>query len=117
MRAANGKNTLIVRNGVIESLWRPGSAVDVEEARDAIHAAAALAGGRPMPMLSEMSDVVITAAARRLFAQATHVSAIAVLGSNDVDRAVAAAVEQEAGYPHRFFSSRAAALAWLQALA
>lgn len=114
MRAANGKNTLIVRNGVIESRWRPGCAVDVEDARDAIRAAAQASEGRPMPMLSEMTDVEISPAARYVFAQAKVVSAIAVLGSNVVDQVLAAAMNRHTEYPHRFFTSRAAAESWLQ---
>lgn len=78
--AAEGKNSLRIRAGIIESVWRPGSLVDVEDARDAMLAVERISGGIPMPMLSEMTDVEITAAARYEFARTTGVLAIAVLG-------------------------------------
>lgn len=111
--AAEGKNSLSVRAGIIESIWRPGSLVDVEDARDAMLAVERISGGTPMPMLSEMTDVEITAAARYEFARTTGVLAIAVLGSNAVDRVVAAAMSRHTQYPHAFFTSRSAALTWL----
>jgi hypothetical protein len=66
-----------------------------------------------MPMLSEMTDVEISAAARYEFAQTKGVLAIAVLGSSTVDRVIAAAMKRHTRYPHEFFTSRDAALAWL----
>jgi hypothetical protein len=111
--AANGKNSLSIRDGVIESVWTPGSFVDVGEARDAMRAAELIIQGRPMPMLSVMTDVVISAAARYEFAKSADVTAIAVLGSSPVDRVVAAATGRDTRYPHEFFTSRADALAWL----
>ena len=115
--AAEGKNSLRVRAGIIESVWRPGSFVDVEDARDAMLAVERISGGIPMPMLSEMSDVEITAAARYEFARTTGVLAIAVLGSNAVDRVIAAAMSRHTHYPHAFFTSRSAALIWLTDIA
>ena len=115
--AAEGKNALSVRAGIIESVWRPGSLVDVEDARDAMLAVERISGGTPMPMLSEMTDVEITAAARYEFARTTGVLAIAVLGSNAVDRVIAAAMSRHTHYPHEFFTSRSAALTWLTDIA
>ena len=111
--AAAGKNSLSVRAGIIESVWRPGSFVDVADARDAMLAVERISGGIPMPMLSEMTDVEISAAARYAFAQTTGVLAIAVLGSSAVDRVVAAAMSRHTLYPHAFFTSRHAAMTWL----
>lgn len=111
--AAEGKNSLSVRAGIIESVWRPGSFVDVDDAKDAMLAVARISGGTPMPMLSEMTDVEISAAARYEFAQTTGVLAIAVLGSSAVDRVVAAAMSRHTLYPHEFFTSRNAAMTWL----
>ena len=111
--AAEGKNSLRVRAGIIESVWRPGSFVDVDDARDAMLAVERISGGTPMPMLSEMTDVEISAAARYEFAQTTGVLAIAVLGSSAVDRVVAAAMSRHTLYPHEFFTSRNAAITWL----
>ena len=111
--AAEGKNSLSVRAGIIESVWRPGSFVDVDDAKDAMLAVERISGGTPMPMLSEMADVEISAAARYEFAQTTGVLAIAVLGSSAVDRVVAAAMSRHTLYPHEFFTSRNAAITWL----
>lgn len=111
--AADGKNALSVEAGILVSLWRPGSFVDADDARDAMLAVERISGGTPMPMLSEMTDVVFSAAARYQFAQSTGVVAIAVLGSSTVDRVIASATSRETKYPHEFFTSRAAALTWL----
>ena len=112
--AADGKNALRVDAGILESVWRPGSFVDADDARDAMLAVDRISGGTPMPMLSEMTDVVFSAAARYQFAQSTGVVAIAVLGSSTVDRVIASATSRETKYPHGFFTSRAAALSWLK---
>ena len=112
--AADGKNALSVNAGILESVWRPGSFVDVDDARDAMLAVERISGGTPMPMLSEMTDVEFSAAARYQFAQSTGVVAIAVLGSSTVDRVIASATSRETHYPHEFFTSRNAAIAWLK---
>lgn len=111
--AADGKNVLSVGAGIITSVWQPGSFVDVDDAKDAMRAVAQISGGIPMPMLSEMTDVEISAAARYEFAQTTGVLAIAVLGSSTVDRVIAAAMSRHTRYPHEFFTSRDEAMAWL----
>jgi hypothetical protein len=112
--AAEGKNTLSVDAGILESVWRPGSFVDADDAKDAMLAVERISGGTPMPMLSEMTDVVFSAAARYQFAQSTGVVAIAVLGSSSVDRVIASATSRETKYPHEFFTSRTAAMTWLK---
>jgi hypothetical protein len=58
--------------------------------------------------------VVFSVAARYQFAQSTGVVVIAVLGSSAVDRAIASATSRETKYPHDFFASRTAAIAWLK---
>lgn len=113
IRAANGKNSLCVSNGIIESVWTPGSFVDVRDAVDAMRATELISQGRQMPMLSVMTDVEISAAARYEFAKSVDVLAIAVLGSSAVDRVVAAATSRDTKYPHEFFTSRTDAVAWL----
>lgn len=113
--AADGKNALRISGGILESVWVPGSFVDVSDARDAMRATKQLCQGRQVPMLSEMTDVVISAAARYEFAKSADVIAIAVLGSSAVDRVVAAATSRDTKYPHEFFTSREAAMAWLGA--
>ncbi len=117
IEAADGKNVLHLRDGILESFWRPGSVVDAADAKDAIRAVARLTGGTPTLMLSEMTDVEFSAAARYEFACSTGVRAIAVLGSSTVDRVIAASTSRETTYPHEFFTSRDAAVAWLQEIA
>lgn len=112
--AADGKNSLRVSAGILESVWRPGSFVDVEDARDAMLAVERISGGTPMPMLSEMTDVEFSSAARYEFAQSKGVLAIAVLGSSAVDRVMASATSRETTYPHGFFLSRDEAITWLK---
>jgi len=112
--AADGKNSLSVDAGILKSVWRPGSFVDADDARDAMLAVDRISGGTPMPMLSEMTDAVFSAAARYQFAQSRGVVAIAVLGSSTVDRVIASATSRETKYPHEFFTSRTDAIAWLQ---
>lgn len=111
--AAGGKNSLRVIGGIVESVWCPGSFVDVDDARDAMLAVERISGGTPMPMLSHMTDVEFSAAARYAFAQSTGVLAIAVLGSSTVDRVMAAGTSRQTTYPHQFFLSEEAARAWL----
>jgi hypothetical protein len=112
--AADGKNSLRVSAGILESVWRPGSFVDVDDARDAMRAVERISGGTPMPMLSEMTDVEFSAAARYEFALSRGVLAIAVLGSSAVDRVMAAGTSRHTDYPHEFFTSKGAAIAWLK---
>jgi hypothetical protein len=47
--AAGGKYSLRFSGGLIESVWRPGSVVDVEDARAAISVVQRLSGGTPAP--------------------------------------------------------------------
>ncbi|MCU1512609.1 MAG: hypothetical protein JWO34_2449 [Arthrobacter sp.] len=112
--AADGKNSLSVSAGILESVWRPGSVVDVDDAREAMLAVERISGGTPMPMLSEMTDVEFSAAARYEFAQSKDVLAIAVLGSSAVDRVMAAGTSRHTKYPQEFFTSRDAAITWLK---
>jgi hypothetical protein len=63
--AAGGKYALRFSEGLIESVWRPGSVVDVEDARASILAVERLSGGTPAPLLVHLTDVQVSAAARR----------------------------------------------------
>ena len=95
--AADGKNSLSVDAGILESVWRPGSFVDADDARDAMLAVDRISGGTPMPLLC-----------------ANWYLAAAVLGSSTVDRVIASATSRETKYPHEFFTSRTDAIAWLK---
>ena len=112
--AADGKNSLRFSEGIIESIWRPGSVVDVEDARASISAVERLSGGMPGPLLVHMTDVQVSAAARHAYDEARSVAAVALLGSSVVDRVVAAALGRLTFCPHEYFTSRQDALAWLK---
>jgi hypothetical protein len=83
---ADGKNSLRFSEGIIESIWRPGSVDDVEDARASISAVERLRGGTPGPLLVEMTDVQVSAAARHAYDEARSVAAVALVGSSVVDR-------------------------------
>jgi hypothetical protein len=112
--AAGGKYALRFSEGLIESVWRPGSVVDVEDARASILAVERLSGGMPAPLLVHMTDVQVSAAARHAYDEARSVAAVALLGSSVVDRVVAAALGRLSFCPHEYFTSRPEALAWLK---
>jgi uncharacterized protein YegP (UPF0339 family) len=111
---ADGKNSLRFSEGIIESIWRPGSVVDVEDARASISAVERLSGGMPGPLLVQMTDVQVSAAARHAYDEARSVAAVALLGSSVVDRVVAAAMGRLTFCPHEYFTSRQDAVAWLK---
>jgi hypothetical protein len=111
---ADGKNSLNLNDGIIESIWHPGSVVDVDDARASILAVQRLSGGIPMPLLVELTGVQVSAAARRAYDDARSVAAVALIGSSVVDRVVAAAMHRHAFCPHKFFTSRQDAVAWLK---
>jgi uncharacterized protein YegP (UPF0339 family) len=111
---ADGKNSLRFSEGIIESIWRPGSVVDVEDARASISAVERLSGGMPGPLLVQMTDVQVSAAARHAYDEARSVAAVALLGSSVVDRVVAAAMGRLTFCPHEYFTSRPDAVAWLK---
>jgi hypothetical protein len=111
---ADGKNSLSFSEGIIESIWRPGSVVDVEDARASISAVERLSGGMPGPLLVEMTDVQVSAAARHAYDEARSVAAVALVGSSVVDRVVAAAMGRLTFCPHEYFTSRQDAVVWLK---
>jgi uncharacterized protein YegP (UPF0339 family) len=111
---SGGKNSLRFSEGIIESIWRPGSVVDVEDARASILAVERLSGGVPGPLLVQMTDVQVSAAARRAYDEARSVAAVALVGSSVVDRVVAAAMGRLTFCPHEYFTSRQDALVWLK---
>jgi uncharacterized protein YegP (UPF0339 family) len=113
---AGGKYSLRFSEGIIESIWRPGSVVDVEDARASILAVERLSGGIPAPLLVQMTDVQVSAAARHAYDEARSVAAVALVGSSVVDRVVAAAMGRLTFCPHEYFTSRQDALVWLKGI-
>jgi len=67
---AGGKYSRRFSEGIIESIWRPGSVVDVEDARASSLAVERLRGGMPGPLLVHMTDVQVSAAARHAYDEA-----------------------------------------------
>jgi hypothetical protein len=104
---ADGKYSLSFSEGIIESIWRPGSVVDVEDARASISAVQRLSGGTPAPLLVQITDVQVSAAARHAYDEARSVAAVALVGSSVVDRVVAAALGRLSFCPHEYFTSLA----------
>jgi uncharacterized protein YegP (UPF0339 family) len=111
---AGGKYSLSFSEGIVESIWRPGSVVDVEDARASISAVERLSGGTPAPLLVQMTDVQVSAAARHAYDEARSVAAVALVGSSVVDRVVAAAMGRLTFCPHEYFTSRQDAVVWLK---
>ena len=111
---AGGKYSLSFSEGIIESIWRPGSVVDVKDARASILAVERLSGGTPAPLLVQMTDVQVSAAARHAYDEARSVAAVALVGSSVVDRVVAAAMGRLTFCPHEYFTSRQDAVVWLK---
>jgi hypothetical protein len=112
--SAGGKYSLRFSEGIVESIWRPGSVVDVEDARASILAVELLSGGTPAPLLVQMTDVQVSAAARHAYDEARSVAAVALVGSSVVDRVVAAALGRLTFCPHEYFTSRQDAVVWLK---
>ncbi|WP_160666184.1 DUF7793 family protein [Pseudarthrobacter sp. ATCC 49987] len=115
---AGGKGRLGVSGaGFLHLFWRPGSQVDLDDAMKSIEKMQGLSAGRALPLLVEISDVTMSAAARGAFERARAVSAVAMVGSTVVDKVVAAALGRHGFCPHAYFTSRAEATEWLVSLA
>ncbi|MBT1004198.1 STAS/SEC14 domain-containing protein [Paenarthrobacter sp. DKR-5] len=114
MTICAGKSTLEVRDAIIHQRWTPGSEVDARDAEESVRAVRALGGDTPRPLLLEMSDVSMSAAARNVYEHAQSVCAVALVGATLVDRVVAATMRRHDFCPHEFFTSAQDALAWLR---
>lgn len=115
---AGGKGRLGVSGAAFLHLsWTPGSQVDLDDAMKSIEKMQALSAGRALPLLVEISDVTMNAAARGAYETAKAVSAVAIVGSTVVDKVAAAALGRHGFCPHAYFTSRAEALEWLDSLA
>jgi len=111
---AGGKGRLgVSRAGFLHLFWTPGSQVDLDDAMKSIEKMQALSAGRALPLLVEISDVTMNAAARGAYETAKAVSAVAIVGSTVVDRVAAAALGRHGFCPHAYFTSRAEAIEWL----
>ncbi|MDN4646540.1 DUF7793 family protein [Arthrobacter sp. PsM3] len=115
---AGGKGRLGVSGaGFLDLFWMPGSQVDLDDAMKSIGKIQGLSPGRALPLLVEITDVTMNAAARGAYEAAKAVSAVAIVGSTVVDKVAAAALGRHGFCPHAYFTSRAEAIQWLDGLA
>jgi hypothetical protein len=112
--SADGKNPRSFSEGITESSWRPGSVVD--DARASIFAVKRLGGGVPVPLLVELTDAQVSAAARHAYDDARSVAAVALSSGP----ALPTGAGQRPMHRHTFcpqvFPSRQDAVAWLRGL-
>lgn len=111
-----GKGTMELSGGVLHLRWKPGAYIGIDVARAALEAIATLGGGVRRPMLVELQGVTHSAAARKEFPSASHISRMALLGSSPVDRVIAMfrLTLVHAGFPIRYFTSSEKAMVWLR---
>jgi hypothetical protein len=112
--SADGKNSRSFSEGIIGSIWQPGSVVDVDDARASI-LAVELSGGIPVPLLVELTDEQVSAAAPACLRRRTvrHCRG-SLVGTSVVDRVASRGPCSGAPSAHKFFSSRQDAVAWLR---
>jgi hypothetical protein len=106
----------VVDPGVIWLDWAPGIEIDGDLARTAMRAVDDLNAGGHRPLLVDMTGTaVFSRDARKVFSQPCSAPRIALVGTSPVDRVIANfALGMFANpVPTRFFTSEAAALAWL----
>lgn len=117
LTVADGKGKLSLdRSGILHLKWRPGSFVGAADARASILAVEELSEGKIGPILITMTDVDLGAGAKEIYQQTRAVAAVALVGSTQVDRVVAAGMKRKRHCPHAFFTSEVEALSWLLAL-
>jgi hypothetical protein len=110
-----GKGTMELSDGVLHMRWKPGAYIGIDVARAGLGAISALCQGAKLPMLVEIQGVTHSAAARKLFPDPSNISRMAILGSSPVDRVIAMfrLPLLPAGFPIKYFTSPAKAMAWL----
>jgi hypothetical protein len=114
---AGGKGTLSLHaGGSLHLIWVPGSILQAEDATESVLAMEALSAGRKLPLLIEIIGVNLTVEACNRYRDALFVSSVAMVGTTDVDRIVAAWVRRGQPGLQEFFTSRPAAVAWLEGL-
>jgi hypothetical protein len=101
---------------VVRLEWAPGVRIDEDLARTAMQAVDDVNDGRERPLYVGMAGTaVLTRQARRYFMRPCSASRIALVGRSPVDRVIAnfSLGTMSLPAPMRFFTSEAAALAWL----
>ncbi|MGM7777359.1 DUF7793 family protein [Arthrobacter sp. KNU-44] len=105
-------------DGLLHLRWRPGVAIEVEDARAAMAKVDELCQQEQHPMLVDMATVAsVSREARGVWSIPCGASRIALLGTSPVDRALANFFlgVHVPPCPTRFFTSRRDALDWLNA--
>ncbi|HEY8702445.1 MAG TPA: STAS/SEC14 domain-containing protein [Arthrobacter sp.] len=114
---AGGKGTLSVHaGGTLHLIWVPGSIVQAEDAMESVLAMEVLSVGRKLPLLIEIIGVNLTVEACNHYRDTRFVSSVAMVGTTKVDLVVAAWVRRGQHSLQEFFTSRPAAVAWLEGL-
>ncbi len=112
-----GKGTVgLDAGGFFHLVWKPETALAVEDVHAAIEAINELAHGAEYPMLIDITHTrSITRQAKAAFSTKCAASRIALLGSSPVSRVIAnfAMSRRTLPCPTRFFTSRDEAMNWL----
>ena len=116
LAAGKGKLSLDA-GGILQLAWASGSALDTADAVESVLAISKISAGRMLPLLSDISDVELTAGARNHYLESRFVSSVALVGESNVDRVVAAWMRRGNDCPQRYFTSRTEARQWLAGLA
>lgn len=114
---AGGKGTLsLYVGGTLHLIWVPGSVLQAEDATESVLAVELLSAGRKLPLLIEIIGVNLTVEACNDYRDTRFVSSVAIVGTTNLDRVVAAWMRRGQHNLQEFFTSRPAAVAWLEGL-
>lgn len=109
--------TIELAGAVLHLKWAPGDVVTEGDAVALMKRARELSGGRPLPMLVEITGLQwIDQGALKAFAGPWPLTRAAVVGSSPVDRTLADFYtgRHKPVHPTRFFTSADEAMAWLE---
>ncbi|MBF4992973.1 STAS/SEC14 domain-containing protein [Arthrobacter gandavensis] len=117
-RLAEGYAAVFLEDGFVRLVLPPGAVITGGVAARAASEFEQLTRTGMMPLLLELTGIEsITRSARSVFGSAQNASAVAVLGSSQVDRVIANFLlgGDLPSCPTKYFSSRDKALEWLRA--
>lgn len=117
---SNDDVTVTVADDVIRLKWTEGVTITETSARIAAEFVNRISADRRRPMIVDMTrTAAVTRQARTVFLEPGAASGIALLGRSPVDRVIANFILGVSNLPcpTRFFTSEAAALAWLDSVA
>jgi len=110
-----GKGTIELSGGVLYLRWKPRAYIGIDAAKAGLAAISSLGQGARLPMLVEIQGLTHSAAARKVYPDASCVSRMAILGSSPVDRVTTMLrlSRLQTGFPIRYFTTSDEALTWL----